>query len=292
MAIEKIVRVEMHSTNLKCRTCGEAVSQVYDVLGARKKHALTIFTCKSCHAYYTFPQGYDYHESDPSIIEYYEARKTYVLNKHQKIFSYIESAFGIKKARFLDIGSGFGFSLNVAEKRGWQALGVEPCQILANHSKQKLHLNVVNGFYSKEMIAQLSANDTQKFDYILIDNVLEHVNTPLDFIKHAFEMLADNGVMLIAVPPVDWFRLLLTKIDFIRNKVRSAQLNLFYDPEQHINYFSRFAIRQLIQSELKQNLLSNRFHHSSLLNNKLAEFLRFETGYFFVTKSNHFLINQ
>lgn len=45
------------------------------------------------------------------------------------------------------------------------------------------------------------------YDYLLIDNVLEHVGDPVGFMEQqALGLLAERGVALVAVPPVDWLR--------------------------------------------------------------------------------------
>ena len=97
-------------------------------------------------------------------------------------------------------------------------------------------------------------------------------------------MLIPGGLLLVAIPPVDWVRLGLASIPDIRQSSSSAQLNLFYDPEQHVNYFSRKAIKILTEKVGGCQLTDSRFHHSTLLNNWVARMLRFETGYYFIVK--------
>ena len=120
------------------------------------------------------------------------------------------------------------------------------------------------------------------YDYLLIDNVLEHVGDPVGFMKQALGLLAERGIALVAVPPVDWFRVMLGQNSLVRACSHSAQINLFYDPEQHVNYFSRWAMQRLIEERLGYALLPNRFHHSPILDNPLARFCGFESGYFFI----------
>jgi predicted SAM-dependent methyltransferase len=113
---------------------------------------------------------------------------------------------------------------------------------------------------------------------------LEHIPEPIEFFKNTLSLLRPGGLLLIAIPPVDWFRLGLVSISFIRQNSTSAQLNLFYDPEQHINYFSRKAINILTEKVGGCKLKDARFHHSKILNSWLARLLKFETGYYFIVK--------
>lgn len=76
----------------------------------------------------------------------------------------------------MDIGSGMGYSLEVAQDRGWYAYGVEPNVILAQNCISR-GLSVQNSNFSYE-------NGTC-FDLIMIDNVLEHVGNPVEFVHDA-----------------------------------------------------------------------------------------------------------
>lgn len=221
---------------------------------------------------------------DESLIAYYETHRSYIEWRHGRIFDYLQRAFGLDSGRFLDIGSGMGYALSVASARGWQASGIEPGEVLANYASAELGVDVTQGFFDPAHAALLRTTNPAGYDYLLIDNVLEHVDNPVGFLEAALGLLTDRGVALVAVPPVDWLRLALTLPSRIRRYSRSAQLNLFYDPEQHVNYFSRQAVRQLIEDRLEHCLLPNRFHHSRVLNNPVARLCGFETGYYFIRR--------
>ena len=135
----------------KCRLCNKKADFLHSLIGDRTSSKISLYFCKSCNAYYTYPQEYDYHQSDSSIIEYYLNHQEYIEWRHNKIFSFVENTFRVKNNNFLDIGSGLGLSLSVASARGWSSLGVEPCHILAKYSKEHLNLNVLEGFFSPEI---------------------------------------------------------------------------------------------------------------------------------------------
>lgn len=227
---------------------------------------------------------YDYESHDFDIVDYYLQHSEYIKWRHHAIFNFIESSRGQKKGRFLDLGSGAGYSLEVASKRGWAALGVEPSKTLVDFSRERLKVDVIHGFFSDQMRERIQGGPANEFDYILIDNVLEHIKDPHAFLGDALALLNKGGLALVAVPPVDWLRVALAKLGYVRNNIRSARLNLFYDPEQHVNYFSRLAMRSLVEDRLGFHLNETRFHHSALLNGKFAELCGFETGYYLISK--------
>lgn len=270
---------------LSCRICGQPAPRQLDARGDRSGESITVYFCRACNAHFTAPPDFDYESQDEGLISYYEAHRDYILWRHNRIFDYLERAFGLGRGRFLDIGSGAGYSLEVAAKRGWDAQGIEPGSTLAEYSQERLDGHVIHGYFTPELRASLQAAKPAGYDYLLIDNVLEHVGNPVGFMEQALGLLAERGVALVAVPPVDWLRVMLGRNPQVRSRSHSAQINLFYDPEQHVNYFSRLAMRRLIEERLGYMLLPNRFHHSPILDNLFARFCGFETGYFFVARS-------
>ena len=66
-------------------------------------------------------------------------------------------------------------------------------------------------------------------DFVIMDNVLEHVLEPRDLIQEAFLSLKKDGYLLIVVPFVGDVR------QYISTKFRN---NDHWDPGAHINYFS------------------------------------------------------
>ena len=157
--------------------------------------------------------------------------------------------------------------------------------MLAQYSQDELNVNVIRGFFDSSTTDEILSKYETGADFILIDNVLEHIEDPIEFLKDVLSVLSDEGIVLVAVPPVDWLRLLLCKSKYIRNRVKSSQLNLFYDREQHLNYFTRISVQKILDSVPKLHLVKNRFHHSRILNSNLARFVNFETGYFFLHKT-------
>jgi len=272
------------SSDISCRICNGNLIREFTVKGSRYKMNIDVLLCEKCDAYYTNPMDYDYECYDFDIIGYYVQHSEYIKWRHNVIFDFVESMRGQKKGKFLDLGSGAGYSLHVANARGWDAVGVEPSKTLVGFSREQLGVDVIHGFFSKQLRQHIQSSRSNEFDYILIDNVLEHIKDPVAFLGDALALLKKGGLALIAVPPVDWLRLLLTKIPYVRNHSRSAQLNLFYDPEQHVNYFSRTAMRVLVENQLGFRLDDTRFHHSALLNGKFAELCGFETGYYFISR--------
>jgi SAM-dependent methyltransferase len=270
---------------VNCKLCGVESKKKYTLNGSRTKLNIEVSFCKNCSAHFCEVADYDYVATSEDIIKYYENSQEYIRLRQKKIFKYVQEKFFKQPGAFIDIGSGIGYSLKVAQELGWHALGIEPSVILEEYSRNMLNLDTINGYLSKDIIATIQSKLPFDFaDYILIDNVLEHIPEPVEFLQNALTLLRPGGLLLIAIPPVDWLRLGLASIPSIRQNSMSAQINLFYDPEQHVNYFSRKAMKILTEKVGRCKLTGFRFHHSSLLNNWIARMLGFETGYYFIVK--------
>ncbi len=104
-----------------------------------------------------------------------------------RTFSGLPLAF-IGKKRFLDVGGGDGYNMELMQKYGWKVAGYE---IGKKGKKGNIHYDT-----------SLTKVDfgSQKFDFIRIWHVLEHVPNPKEFMKK-ISMLTDKGSkVMIGLP--------------------------------------------------------------------------------------------
>jgi len=209
---------------------------------------------------------------DADLTGYYLPHAAAILSRYERVFSHLERFVGT--SRFLDIGAGMGFSLQVARRRGWAAQGLEPNRTLAQYA-QREGLNVVNAYLGKDTGGS--------FEVVLMDNVLEHILDPLDFMRDAARLLAPDGIIVVAIPPLDWLRQWLCRSAYVRARVMHPQLNVFREVDEHVNMFSRKAMHRLLHA-VGLDLLDMRFHHSRVFDNVLFRGLGLDDGYYFITR--------
>jgi len=254
-----------------CRICLKIIPFHYVVPSRRKVFPVQVFYCQECDAFFSNGGHINYDNTD--LIAYYLQYVEVILSRHHKNFAFIETL--VAPGRFLDIGAGMGYSLEVAEQRGWVAAGLEPNILLVEHARSR-NLNVLHSYLSPDLSGE--------YEFILIDNVLEHILQPVEFLGHAVRLLAPGGMIMIAVPPMDWLRKQLGAIKYIREQVMSPQLNIFYESDEHVNMLSRSAMDLLLQ-RVGLTLLDKRFHHSHAYNNPIFRRLRLDDGYYFAVKA-------
>ena len=81
--------------------------------------------------------------------------------------------------KLCDVGCGYGFLMDEAKKRGLETLGFEPSKYLSNYAKDKLHLEVINKFLTKELACKYAS----RFDYVVLSHVIEHVENPIVLVQ-------------------------------------------------------------------------------------------------------------
>ncbi|TRX40363.1 class I SAM-dependent methyltransferase [Flavobacterium restrictum] len=132
------------------------------------------------------------------------------------------------KGRILDIGAGTGDFLAVAQKDGWQTVGVEPSDKAKSIAKNK-------GVFFVEKTLEL---ENHSFDVISMWHVLEHVPDLDEQIKELKRLLKPDGTLLIAVPNFKSF-----------DAKHYGKFWAAYDVPIHFWHFSKKAIQLLFEKE-------------------------------------------
>jgi ubiquinone/menaquinone biosynthesis C-methylase UbiE len=124
--------------------------------------------------------------------------------------------------KLLDVGCGYGFFLEEANREGWSIQGVEPCEHAHRYS-QKNGLKVDLG----DLFQQRYQDNS--FDVVTMFYVLEHVRDPLSYLREAYRVLKSGGLLLVRVPHT-------TPIVKLLKAFRIP--NRLYDTPSHLSDFS------------------------------------------------------
>jgi len=99
--------------------------------------------------------------------------------------------------RLLEVGSGQGEFLARMRARGWQVQGIDPDPRAAHIARERYGIEVAVGAMESARYAPGS------FDAITMNHVIEHVFDPVGLLKQCYELLAENGRMVIVTPNAD-----------------------------------------------------------------------------------------
>lgn len=171
------------------------------------------------------------------------------LEQKANIASQLERESDSSKARrFLDVGAGEGFAMAYFAQLGWDVTGVDYSSFgCSTHNKAQLP-NLVLG----DIEASLSAmhQNEEKYDLILLDNVLEHVLNPFQTLTKLVSLMSAEGILIIEVPN-DFSVVQRYLLD--KKKIPSP---FWVVSPDHISYFNAQGLKSLCeQAGLVQDML-------------------------------------
>ena len=123
--------------------------------------------------------------------------------------------------RLLEVGSGTGFFVAQAGEHGYDAIGVEPSALFAEHARTTLGADVRTGFLES---ADLPETD---FDAVCMWHVLEHSADPLALLRDVRARLRPGGRLVLEVPNI-------ASVGATMMRERWAHL----DPDAHVCHFT------------------------------------------------------
>jgi len=160
---------------------------------------------------------------------------------------------------YFEIGCAKGLQLDLAKGAGFKTFGIELSKENVEICREKGH-EVICGFLEDIQFRVPSRG----FDVISCLDVIEHVETPLDFLSLAASMLAENGVMVLSTPnysgPV-------AKV--LREK------DPYLIPPEHLNFFTLAGMHHLFRQTGLREIM-----HTSFGTLTIAETGRVVSKYF------------
>lgn len=201
------------------------------------KSGLVIVTCNTCAMEYSrnvlsVEQDKSYYEDDPaefnpalSKLRQHSVYRELDLRRATYLLTKLNLPSGSK---LLDIGSGHGVLLEVAKGMRLRATGVELSPVIAEDC-HKRGLDVVIGEFPDAI------KPGEKYDAVIMLDVLEHMTDPLVTLSQVKKVLAKNATLLVQVPNM---ASLLVAIEGEDNS------NYGYG---HWSYFTPKSLRSLIE---------------------------------------------
>jgi len=214
----------------------------------------SIIKCKICKFIHVNPIPTNKELSSLYTNDYYEKIKPDYIRGNEKEIEYldytfnekldsIEKSLSSKSKRILDIGSGPGFFLRSAKRRGWDVLGIEPSLTACNYSN-KYNIPTIQKFFYEVNMKQIG-----KFDAIHIFDVLEHVNDPISMLKKSYTLLKRGGIIVVEIPndfnPLQ--KLVQKKLKKKEYWVTLSSASKNSGTLAHLNYFNFSSISNLLK---------------------------------------------
>jgi len=198
--------IDKEVSNLICQNCGN----VFNESGAR--YSVSSF----------YEENYQLHEeTEKAEFKYFSNGK---IITHQDLrLNILNSIIKLpERGKLLDIGCGKGnFLAAFGQKFSmWELNGIEKSKSAVSFAKKILpNANINEGFFNEQ-------NYNEKFDFIVAQGVLEHLEDPNQFLKSLTNVLKEDGILFFEVPNF---------------KLNSADL-FTYD---HLSHFSKETLENL-----------------------------------------------
>ena len=267
----------------KCPLCGEANNkQVYKAQlpvdhGLLGK-SICIVQCQKCKFLYN-----DILVSREILANHYKYCSVYqkagtiqYFNQdYVNIADYLSKFIVDKNTNILDLGCSQGKLLLQLQKRGFDNLtGVQ----LSESNCEWLTKNNIIAINSD--IFEISSN--KKYDLIILSQVLQHIMDIQLLMTKICDLLSDQGILYISVPPVNYY-------SFHNNRV---PFHLFFP--QHINHFSLHSINILLM-KFDFKLISADFSQFQVVQNSFSPTMRIlstKNQNYFLKSLNSYINNE
>jgi 2-polyprenyl-3-methyl-5-hydroxy-6-metoxy-1,4-benzoquinol methylase len=136
---------------------------------------------------------------------------------------------GRLNGRLLEVGCGNGDFLIMAEAAGWQVTGVEASKTACQQARQRLKNGTIRCGELHE-----TRLPSEQFDVCVISDLIDHVRSPLVFLKEIRRVLKPGGVLFIATPSSDSWSARLIRHDWTEFKL------------EHLTYFDRANLQTVL----------------------------------------------
>ena len=160
----------------------------------KPRERYNIFQCEACGTL---------HYPDVEVFEYESRRDADLARKF-----YLEVGAGLdamiaplawaersEVGTFLEVGGGYGFSVDFASRElGWKAANIDPSFLARTGAADLGHTHLAEYLSPDHKLAD------QSFDRVLSSEVIEHVKEPDAFIAALTAALAPDGVLLLTTP--------------------------------------------------------------------------------------------
>lgn len=212
------------------------------------KYPLILDLCSKCKfiqsRYITDPSK-RYSEIDYS---YTSSNSNYSKRHWVKFSDELNKNYKVKDKNIFEIGSNDGFLLHQLKKMNARVLGIDASKFMVNISKKKVK-SIHSTFSFKESI-----KIKKKFgsaDIIIANNVFNHSNDPLNFLKGVDNLLKKNSIFVFEQP-------------YFASGLYSSKFDQIY--HEHVSYFTAENIRSIID-RIGLKIISmkfNNYHGGSL----------------------------
>lgn len=240
-----------------CPVCGGEDLLVYREARGEKRHSDYSITepsygipdllvrCAQCRVIFVHP-----FPSEEALKALYEGLKDDVYLEEEETRRR-EAEWGLlfiekyaDRGRLLDVGCFVGLFLDVAQKRGWDVVGIEPSEWARKVAQEKFSLHVLEGTLRE------AAFSTSSFDVVAFIDTLEHLRDPKGALVEARRILKKEGILYLTTPNIE---------SLVSRLLGDVWWGL---RQEHIVYFCKKSLSSLLKTIGFELLCQRSFQHT------------------------------
>ncbi len=130
---------------------------------------------------------------EPAYLDYFN-EKPHDEKNHDALLRLIKKQKPLEGSRILDIGCGSGKFVKCLRNNGLDAFGLEPSKVLFDTFLENSY------FFNTTVSGFLGQFPGDKFDIIIVSDVLEHIAEPPSFINDICSLMSPGAVLYISTP--------------------------------------------------------------------------------------------
>lgn len=236
----------------RCLLCGSfATLKHKNYPGYQEPDTFQIFHCNNCNTAFSSPRiesssiyeiiyknadkipGYERYWKYLQIIKNYANPLEYLSETEDTYWGVKEALSQLvkdkKSTRILEIGSGLGYLTYSLNKANYQALGLDISQTAVNQA-----IDNFGDHYICADLFEFAKTHAAYFNLVILTEVIEHVENPIDFIAAIHKLLKPGGHAIITTP---------NKSFYFKDIIWSTDL-----PPVHFWWFSEESMTQLAKN--------------------------------------------
>jgi len=206
------------SKNLKCQLCGNSSQLKYENFqGYQLGMKFNIYACDTCVTSFSMPRVdtskiydaiYSNGENVPGYNRYWNYKKEvkladnpldYLANSEEAFWGIQQSLNQLvpnkKSSEILELGSGLGYLTYALKQEGYNIHGLDISSEAVEQAKKSF-----GDFYVCRDLHDFAIEKPESYDIVILTEVIEHIEKPIDFIKSILKLLKKGGHIIITTP--------------------------------------------------------------------------------------------
>jgi SAM-dependent methyltransferase len=221
--------------SVSCPICGKGVQSKFRLRNE-------VYYCPPCDLFLSSGGRYDkLKEENLNLGEWFEKISAFRRRNYKAILEQLKG-FNLKGRKGLEVGSAYGAFLEVSKEYDFEVTGLEPEERMVARSIQK-DLRVIKGFFPADLPGERAG-----YDFLVFNDVFEHIPDCNDTLRHCKLLLRDAGVLILNLPLSSGiFYRIATGLYFLGFKAPLQRLWQFDFYTPHLYYFNRNSLETLLR---------------------------------------------